>query len=223
VRGTCNDSWVYNSASESFLLPHRPILYSTLATYGVKRNLEKTFFSYTKTLLLQEQNHNYTTMSTHTLSPKSSNESLQSSISAFSSPDKLAPAVAGPMVWEDLHASKYVIELSPREVQDIRAAVIKVKSMFDLPNQAHSFGANGDQSRVHRGRRSSKRLSIWGILNWHTDSCWLAKISTKARALLCSAVLMRPSSTTKKQSWLSLASAHMCVRSEQPIPMPIRR
>jgi hypothetical protein len=67
-------------------------------------------------------------MSTHTLSPKSSNESLQSDSSAFSSPDQLAPAVAGPMVWEDLDAAKYIIELSPREVQDVRAAVIKVKS-----------------------------------------------------------------------------------------------
>lgn len=37
--------------------------------------------------------------------------------------------VAGPMVWEgsDLVPSKYVIELSLRDIQDIRAAVIKVK------------------------------------------------------------------------------------------------
>lgn len=67
-------------------------------------------------------------MSTHPLSPKSSNESLQSSSSVVSFPDKLAPAVAGPMVWEGLDTAKYIIELSPREVQDIRAAVIKVKS-----------------------------------------------------------------------------------------------
>lgn len=32
------------------------------------------------------------------------------------------------MAWESLDAAKYIIELSPREVQDIRAAVIKVKS-----------------------------------------------------------------------------------------------
>jgi hypothetical protein len=69
-------------------------------------------------------------MYTHALSPKSSNESLQSSASAFSSPDKLAPALAGPMVWEGLDAAKYVVELTRREVQDIRAAVIKVKSMY---------------------------------------------------------------------------------------------
>jgi len=71
-------------------------------------------------------------MSTHSLSAKSSNESLQSSSSCFSSPDKLAPAVAGPMAWEGLDAAKYIIELSPREIQDIRAAVIKVKSKFGL-------------------------------------------------------------------------------------------
>jgi hypothetical protein len=71
-------------------------------------------------------------MSTHALSPKSSNESLQSRASAFSSPDRLAPAVAGPMVWEGLDAAKYVIELTPREVQDIRAAVIKVKSRYTV-------------------------------------------------------------------------------------------
>lgn len=68
-------------------------------------------------------------MSTYTLSPKSSTESLQSRTSEFSSPDKLAPALAGSMVWEELDAAKYIIELGPREVQDIRAAVIKVKSM----------------------------------------------------------------------------------------------
>jgi hypothetical protein len=37
------------------------------------------------------------------------------------------------MVWEGLEAAKYIIELSSREVQDIRAAVIKVKSKFSNP------------------------------------------------------------------------------------------
>ncbi|KAH5982691.1 hypothetical protein HBI07_252420 [Parastagonospora nodorum] len=73
-------------------------------------------------------------MSTHTLSPKPSNDSLQSRCSAASSPDKLAPALAGPMVWAKLDASDYVVDLSPREVQDIRAAVIKVKSKFTSPS-----------------------------------------------------------------------------------------
>jgi hypothetical protein len=36
------------------------------------------------------------------------------------------------MVWEGLDAAKYVIELTPREVQDIRAAVIKVKSRYTV-------------------------------------------------------------------------------------------
>lgn len=67
-------------------------------------------------------------MSLHTLSPKSSNDSLQSDASALSSPDKLAPAIFGPMIWQGLESAEYVVELSPREVQDIRAAVIKVKS-----------------------------------------------------------------------------------------------
>jgi hypothetical protein len=71
-------------------------------------------------------------MSTHTISPKSSNESLRSSFSAFSAPDKLSPAVSGPMAWEGLEAAKYIIELTPREIQDIRAAVIKVKSKHQL-------------------------------------------------------------------------------------------
>jgi hypothetical protein len=43
------------------------------------------------------------------------------------------------MVWEGLHADKYVIELSPREVQDIRAAVIKVKSTFDIQKKSTRF------------------------------------------------------------------------------------
>jgi len=70
-------------------------------------------------------------MSLHSLSPKSSNESLPSrSSSTVSWPDKLAPAVHGAMVWEggELDPSDYVLQLSEREIQDIRAAVIKVKS-----------------------------------------------------------------------------------------------
>lgn len=69
-------------------------------------------------------------MSLYSLSPKSSNESLQSSSSTSSAPDRLAPAVKGPMVWEgaELDPSEYVLHLSEREIQDIRAAVIKVKS-----------------------------------------------------------------------------------------------
>lgn len=71
-------------------------------------------------------------MSAPMLSPKSSNESLLSVSSTHSVPDKLAPMVAGSMAWagNELDPSKYVIELSNREIQDIRAAVIKVKSKY---------------------------------------------------------------------------------------------
>jgi hypothetical protein len=71
-------------------------------------------------------------MSQSTLSTRSSSESLQSTFSVFSYPDKLAPAVAGPMVWQgdELDPTKYIIQLSDRDIQDIRAAVIKVKSKY---------------------------------------------------------------------------------------------
>ncbi|KAF9698185.1 hypothetical protein EKO04_003841 [Ascochyta lentis] len=65
-------------------------------------------------------------MSAHTLSPRSSTESLQSSSSSFSIPDKLAPALAGPMAWggAELNASQYVVKLSRAEIDNIRAAVV---------------------------------------------------------------------------------------------------
>lgn len=68
-------------------------------------------------------------MSTHTLSPRSSTESLQSSSSAYSIPDKLAPALAGPMVWEgaELDPAQYIVKLSRSEVDNIRAAVVGFK------------------------------------------------------------------------------------------------
>jgi hypothetical protein len=69
-------------------------------------------------------------MSTHTLSAKSSNDSLHSTSSTESFPDKLAPAVASPMVWQgsELDSAKYIVQLSPQDVHHVRAAVIKVKS-----------------------------------------------------------------------------------------------
>ncbi|KZM18699.1 uncharacterized protein EKO05_0006649 [Ascochyta rabiei] len=68
-------------------------------------------------------------MSTHSLSQRSSTESLQSSSSTHSIPDKLAPALAGPMTWRgaELNASQYVIELSRAEVDNVRAAVVGFK------------------------------------------------------------------------------------------------
>ncbi|KAH7090432.1 hypothetical protein FB567DRAFT_558668 [Paraphoma chrysanthemicola] len=101
-------------------------------------------------------------MSTHTLSPKSSNESLQSSSSAASSPDKLAPAVEGAMVWEKLDASKYIMEFTSGEVQDVRAAVIKVKiagtprsqisqDTFDLANSELTHKLRSISTELHQG------------------------------------------------------------------------
>ena len=71
-------------------------------------------------------------MSIRALSAKSSNDSLHSTASAESFPDKLAPAVASSMVWQgsELDSTSYVVKLSPQDVQDIRAAVIKVKSTW---------------------------------------------------------------------------------------------
>lgn len=64
------------------------------------------------------------------LSAQSSSDSLWSDYSATSAPDKLSPAVKGPMTWAgaDLAPQQYITQLSEQDVQDIRAAVIKVKS-----------------------------------------------------------------------------------------------
>ncbi|KAF1929362.1 Clavaminate synthase-like protein [Didymella exigua CBS 183.55] len=68
-------------------------------------------------------------MSAHTLSPRSSTESLQSSSSTYSIPDKLAPALSSPMAWEgaELDPAQYIVELSRSEVDNIRAAVVGFK------------------------------------------------------------------------------------------------
>lgn len=73
-------------------------------------------------------------MAAHSLSPRSSTESLQSSSSTYSVPDRLAPALTGPMVWEgaELNASRYIIDLSQAEVDNVRAAVVGFK-LLRLP------------------------------------------------------------------------------------------
>lgn len=74
-------------------------------------------------------------MSVASLSPKSSNESLNASLYSESSiPDTLAPAVSGPMVWEgtELDPAKYVVGFNEQEIRDVRAAVIKCKSKCTL-------------------------------------------------------------------------------------------
>jgi hypothetical protein len=71
-------------------------------------------------------------MSYPILSARSSLESLQSDSSSISSLDKLAPAVAGPLVWQgdELSPAKYVVRLSDRDILDIRAAIIKFKLKY---------------------------------------------------------------------------------------------
>ncbi|KAI8934617.1 hypothetical protein NX059_008310 [Plenodomus lindquistii] len=104
-------------------------------------------------------------MSVRSLSTRSSNESLQSNSSSFSAPDKLAPAVKGPMVWKggELDPAQYVISLCDREIQDIRAAVIKVKiagihrseisqETFDLGNPDLTRRLSSISKELHEGR-----------------------------------------------------------------------
>jgi hypothetical protein len=71
-------------------------------------------------------------MSYPILSARSSLESLQSDSSSISSPDKLAPAVVGSLVWQgdELSPAKYVIKLGDRDILDIRAAIIKFKLKY---------------------------------------------------------------------------------------------
>lgn len=68
-------------------------------------------------------------MSAHSLSPRSSTESLQSSSSAYSIPDKLAPALNSPMAWggAELDPAQYIIKLSRSDVDNVRAAVVGFK------------------------------------------------------------------------------------------------
>ncbi|KAJ4994425.1 taurine catabolism dioxygenase family protein [Stagonosporopsis vannaccii] len=82
-------------------------------------------------------------MSVHSLSPRSSSESLQSSSSTASVPDKLAPALTGHMVWDgaELNPTRYIVKLSRSEVDNIRAAVVGFK-LQRLPRSAitqHTF------------------------------------------------------------------------------------
>jgi hypothetical protein len=77
-------------------------------------------------------------MPAHVLSARSSTESLQSSSSGISEPDKLIPAVAGPMVWEGakLDTQDYVVELLKPEIENIRAAVVSFKCRFLQPGSS---------------------------------------------------------------------------------------
>lgn len=69
-------------------------------------------------------------MSESSLSAKSSLDSLREGSpapSVGSVPDLLAPAVAGPMVWEGAGLKDYIVCLDESEIQNIRAAVIHHK------------------------------------------------------------------------------------------------
>lgn len=130
--GDCHDLWVYNSTSATvaFFFPQHSFL--SIITSDLSDTEHLLNITTYPTILKHCAKPDI--MSTHTLSPKSSNDSLQSRCSASSSPDKLAPALTGPMVWEKLDVADYIVDLTPREVQDIRAAVIKVKSKFGCPS-----------------------------------------------------------------------------------------
>ena len=94
-------------------------------------------------------------MSAHSLSPRSSCESLQSSSSTFSVPDTLAPALTGPMVWKgaELDPTQYIIELSRTEIDNIRAAVVGFK-LHRLPRSEIS------QQTFPLATNLARRLSI---------------------------------------------------------------
>ncbi|KAH6618589.1 hypothetical protein C7974DRAFT_32899 [Boeremia exigua] len=81
-------------------------------------------------------------MSMHSLSPRSSSESLHSthsSSSTASAPDQYTPALTGRMVWEgaELRPAEYIVKLSSSEVESIRAAVVGFK-LQGLPRSAIS-------------------------------------------------------------------------------------
>lgn len=71
-------------------------------------------------------------MSTYSLGANSSAESIQSSASVLSTPDSLAPALTGPMVWagSELKTSDYIVNLGTSDIEEIRSAVIAHKSIF---------------------------------------------------------------------------------------------
>lgn len=100
-------------------------------------------------------------------SPRSSMDSLRSSCSTpsiRSEPDLLAPAVAGPMVWEgsELNPSEYVIHLSADEIEQIRAALIS----FKLTGK--SRGEISKETFPLTARFAHKLAAISGALHYGT-------------------------------------------------------
>ncbi|EOA90590.1 uncharacterized protein SETTUDRAFT_174792 [Exserohilum turcica Et28A] len=100
------------------------------------------------------------------LSTRSSSESLYSnSSSVCSAPDRLPPAITGPMVWQgnELDPAEYVVQLSDGEIRDIRAAIIKFKltglarseisaKTFDLGNPELANKLSSLSKDIHLGR-----------------------------------------------------------------------
>ncbi|KAF2464862.1 Clavaminate synthase-like protein [Lindgomyces ingoldianus] len=104
------------------------------------------------------------------LSARSSQESLRSTSSTpsiqsiQSEPEKLAPAVDGPMVWKgaELDPTKYVLDLQEHEIAEIRTAIVSFKlsslprssidaTTFPLSKQlADKLSSVSDE--VHKGR-----------------------------------------------------------------------
>ncbi|KAF2005266.1 Clavaminate synthase-like protein [Amniculicola lignicola CBS 123094] len=101
------------------------------------------------------------------ISEKSSFESLRSAHSAFSEPDRLTPAVSGPMVWKanELYDSPTALieALTPEEVDEIRSAIIFFKlrnigrdqinqETFPLSSPHLTRKLRGLSGQVHNGR-----------------------------------------------------------------------
>jgi hypothetical protein len=105
------------------------ITYSSLLKSGLKTHPFKLYPSFQNMLKMHSWVPN---MPARMLSPRSSTESIRSSSSGISEPDKLIPAVAGPMVWEgmELDPRDYVVELLKSEIENIRAAVVSFKCGF---------------------------------------------------------------------------------------------
>ncbi|CAE7024758.1 hypothetical protein P3342_005470 [Pyrenophora teres f. teres] len=160
-------------------------------------------------------------MSSTTLSSRSSMESLQSnSSSILSAPDKLAPAVVGPSVWQgdELNPAEYVIELDDREVLDIRAAIIKFKltglarehisaSTFRIGNAKLANKLSNISTELHHGKGV---VVLRGL-----DAAYLNdEEAVIAFAGVCSYIC--PDRAT--DSYANQTLTHVCDATKKPVP-----
>ena len=74
------------------------------------------------------------------------------------------------MVWQgdELDPAKYIVELSHRDIQDIRAAVIKIKSKYAQIRKEERV-TNTEQSPELTDQRSASIHSISATQNWRTS------------------------------------------------------